>query len=85
MLPIYIINLSSDNKKRDRIKAILNNLGLKYTIVNAINGNQLTKEEINQVYSKNKALKEMKRELKPSEIGCALSHISIYNKITSEN
>ena len=58
---------------------------LTYQFVDAVYGKDLTENEIVQVYSKEKALHEFGRELTKGEIGCALSHLSIYREIVDKN
>jgi len=82
---IRIQDLKSDKKRKKIIQSILANLDLQHTVTEAIHGNSLSTEEINHLYNSEGSIREMKRELKPSEIGCALSHISIYKKIIENN
>jgi len=84
-IPIFIINLKQDSKKKKQMQIQLDNLDLKAEFFEAVNGNSLTQEEIDRVYQKNVAIREFKRELSRGEIGCALSHLSIYKKMIEQN
>ena len=58
--------------------------GLKAEFVDAIDGKLLSGKDINKFYSTTKSIKQIGRELAVSEIGCALSHKKIYQKIADE-
>ena len=83
--PIFVINLKKDTDRKDRIKNILRSRKLNFNFIDAVDGNQLTSNEINSIYDKNMSLFRSKRELKPSEIGCALSHLSIYKRMLKDD
>lgn len=80
----YFINLEKDLEKRADIITLSENLFKDYEIINAINGNALTKVELNEVYSEKKTLEYFNRPLTKGEVGCALSHIKIYKKILNQ-
>lgn len=71
-------------ERRKFIKSQLDNQNLNYEFITAIYGKKLTTEEIQKLYDKKKAKKYYFRELNPSEIGCALSHKFIYQKMINE-
>ena len=81
MIPIFVINLERESKKRVRITSQLEKLGLSFTLVKAIEGKSLSEKEIDGVYSSQNAIQIFKRELSLGEIGCALSHLSVYRKM----
>lgn len=58
---------------------------LQVEFVEAVYGNSLSEEEVNKVYSSDKSISSFGRELSRGEIGCALSHKMIYEKMLSEN
>ena len=51
---------------------------LNYQVVNAVCGHDLSDKYIDQVTSKHETINHHGRELTKGEIGCALSHLSIY-------
>ncbi len=59
--------------------------GLKYSFIHAVDGSQLDDKEINQIVDHKLSLKKLKKKLVREEIGCLLSHLSIYKKIINEN
>ena len=84
---IYIVNLQEDHERRRNILNQIKNQKLyNFEIIDAINGNELTQIELNNLVFKNKKLKNpWNTKMSPSQIGCALSHIKIYKKfINSE-
>ena len=79
--PIFIINLSNDNEKKQYMQQLCNKYNLYPEFIEAVDGRLLNDNDISAVYSKDKAIKTISRELSKGEIGCALSHIKIYQKM----
>lgn len=83
--PIFVISLKHSNR-REIIKSRLNELGLKFEFFDAVYGKDLTKEELEQIdfdfYPKNYGAR---KALTLGEIGCALSHIKLYEYIVERN
>ncbi|MGV6478762.1 glycosyltransferase family 25 protein [Pantoea agglomerans] len=76
---IFVINLARSTERRASIERQLDELKLDYEIIEAVDGSQLSYADI-------------KRETRPlnyalscGEVGCALSHINVYKKISAEN
>lgn len=83
-LPIFVINLERRPDRKDQIKTRLDNLGIKnYKFVNAVDGKQLTDEDLLTVYDDIRA-KEIHRSMEATEIACALSHINCAKRIIDE-
>ena len=80
-ITILIISL----KKSKRVKFLINRLkklDLKYKIINGINGRELHKEKKLDKYADEKIIKKkIGRDMSPSEIGAAASHIKAYKFI----
>jgi len=84
-MKIFVINLKSDVKRLQRILTQFKKFNIvDFEIVEAINGRQLSESQINQHYDKN-AASFIIRELGPTEIACALSHIEVCNRIIKYN
>lgn len=83
-LPIWVLNLERSPERRAFIEALLNTLKLDYEIVNAVDGLKLTSEDI-LLYSRKDAMRCSERELNLGEIGCALSHVRMWQRIIDEN
>jgi glycosyl transferase family 25 len=83
--PIFVVNLEKDKAKKQKIQKLCDKFNLEVEFICAVNGNDLTKTEIDNIYDKNNSLKNIDRELTKGEIGCALSHRNIYQKMVDEN
>lgn len=79
--PTFVINLDDEFLRRESISQQLDKINAQYNIFSAVNGNAMTNDELNDVYSESGAILRQSRPLTPSEIGCALSHIRVYEKI----
>ncbi|QLB42998.1 glycosyltransferase family 25 protein [Mannheimia pernigra] len=83
--PIFIISLK-DSTRRKEISARLNSLELDFQFFDAVYGKALTQEQLKQIdfefYPQKYAAK---KPLTLGEIGCALSHIKMYEHIVANN
>lgn len=88
-MKIYVINLPESVERRKSIEQNLQQLGLEYEIVPAVHGKRLTPEEQALVKTEDSVILELAAgkkvkfmdKLYPGEIGCALSHLRVYQKI----
>ena len=80
-MKIYVINLKKDINKRQRIISMFQKLNISnYEIFDAVNGNELNHFEINKKwYDPWSHL-----HLTKGEVGCALSHYQLWQKIKNE-
>lgn len=81
----FVISLKDS---KDRQKSILDQckrLGIEPVFISAVYGRNLTGSEVYQYSNQKKAKQLFGRELLLGEIGCALSHKRIYQKIIDEN
>lgn len=79
----YVINLE---KRPDRLKYIseqLDQLGLEYERVEAVDGSSL--ERPYPLFNEKRFLLDQKKHVVSGEIGCALSHREIWKKIVANN
>ena len=83
-MKIFIINLVSAIERHKFMQDQLERLGLEYEFFPAINGRELSKEELKSKVSREWSIIYEGRELGLAEIGCALSHLEIYKKIIQE-
>jgi glycosyl transferase family 25 len=81
----FIISLPKDRNRREYLGSQLEKLDVPFSIVNAVHGAALSADELAASYDRKKALRLFNRELSKGEIGCALSHITIYKKMVAEN
>ena len=91
-MKIFIINLKRRDDKLERIKDRISKIGLdKYyeiEIFNAIDGREINKEYLiqnNYEISLNWNDNLHRRPMKWGEIGCAISHYQVWNKIIEQN
>lgn len=79
-MKIFIINLESDIERKYSMLQQASSLGLDVEIIKAVNGKQLSKDEVMKLsrdfYSNGMTL---------GELGCSLSHLSVYQRIVDEN
>ena len=83
--PLWVVNLARSPERRAYITAHLRERGLPFEIVPAVDGQTLTERELAGVYSPDRAIATIGRELTPGEIGCALSHLQLYRRMVREN
>ena len=79
---IYVVNLKNDLDRRKNIINEIEKQNIKnYEIIDAIDGNELSEQELNNLSYKDKNLiNPWNIKMSPSQVGCALSHIKIYKK-----
>lgn len=78
---IVVINLPTSTDRRQDISEHLADLGLEYEFFDAIDGRQMSVEEIASVYAPDLAKTTQWGELTRGEIGCALSHQAIWQAL----
>ena len=76
----FIINLERQPLKKANIEKICQSLDLDYQFIKAIDGYQLSDDYIQSISSD-----YPNNYLTKGEIGCALSHISVYKEIIDNN
>ena len=79
-MKIFIINLKSKSDLRLKMMAQINALNLNAEFIDAIVGNELSDKEISD-----KVHNYPDCQLTKGEIGCALSHLTIYEKMVRDN
>lgn len=84
-MKIFIINLEHAHERRDSVERQMAALGLEYEFIPAVYGKHLSPEERAQKYDDSKAFRNQCRSLVDAEIGIALSHINIYERIINED
>lgn len=86
MLPtsIFVINLPGQSDRRISISTQLDSTGLGYEIVPAVDGRKLSSEELGAHYRRDSVEAGVRREMTLGEIGCALSHQSVYRRMIEQ-
>ena len=83
-MKIFAINLPKDVARRASLDKQGNGLGLSIEWVVGVYGRELAPDELRAAYRSRLARQRLGREMTPAEIGCALSHISIYRRIVTD-
>jgi glycosyl transferase family 25 len=78
---IYVINLKKDISKKEFMISQLSNLNLNYEFIDAVYGKELNEKEVKGLTNLELTVNSIGRGLSLGELGCALSHKSIYEKI----
>ena len=77
--PVYVINMEKDTIRWGNVVSQLSRLGIQHERVEAVNGAHLTQEETDAVYRYR--WWKSPHDLVPSEIGCYLSHLRIWQRL----
>ena len=83
-MQIYLINLDKDKDRLAIIDLQLKKLGINYERFSAIYAKDISKEELNKYVNRFRWWCCMGRKILPGEVGCALSHYSIYRTIINK-
>lgn len=81
-IPIFVINLPIDVKRREVIEKRLKELGASYEFMDGLYGDD---PRVLEKYDETRAIKEHGKPLLFGEKGCALAHALVYEKIIKEN
>lgn len=83
-MKIFVINLETHPERLAFADEQLKRLGLAYERLPAVMGKALSKQEMRQAWAKFHSWCVMGRLIQPGEIGCALSHQQIYQRMVAE-
>ena len=81
---VFIISLLRATERREHISTQMQEQNIPYEFFDAVDGRTLTEEQKSQA-DLELAEELLGHTLVPGEIGCALSHIGIYEKMVEEN
>ena len=80
-LKARIINMPKDTKRRDDITAKLREHPyIDYSFIEAVDGRLLSPLQQDQLFDRDRFRRTYRREVKPGEIGCVLSHRNIWKE-----
>ena len=82
-MKIFLVNLDRDKERLASIDGQLKKMHIEYERVSAIYGKDLSKNDLEQVYSSFRWWCAMGRPVALAEIGCALSHYQIYRRMVA--
>ncbi|HVW54671.1 MAG TPA: glycosyltransferase family 25 protein [Rhizobiaceae bacterium] len=77
----FVIHLGRATQRRPQVEKLLTQLHLPAGIIDAVDGNKLTREEIAAVFRRNLHRPGYPFEVRPTEIGCFLSHRKAWQTI----
>jgi glycosyl transferase family 25 len=80
--PIFIISSIAAEARRAACQAAMDRLGLEFQFFDAVNGSDLSEDQVARVYDRDKNAKLFKRPLSKPEIGCYLSHHALWARIS---
>ena len=80
----FSVNLPQDLQRKVSIIREFEGIKMPVDIIDAVDGRKMMKEELQVSYDEKRAIAEF-RGLSRSELGCSLSHLSIYKKIIDES
>ena len=83
-MKVYVINLKRGVKRRERISQRLRELGVAYEIIEAVDGVELSEHDKSNAVRRFTFWCHVGRGVLDGEIGCALSHASIYKRFIEE-
>lgn len=83
-MKIFVINLERDVQRREFMAGQLARDQLTAEFVPAVYGASLSEEERTRLYSDRWAKIHRSRSLVPAEIGCALSHLKVYEAMVRQ-
>lgn len=82
----FVINLKTSVERRKNVENMLKNEHLiDYEFIVAVDGREMSEEERKNIFDIEYAEKFYGRDIKPGEIGCALSHQKCYRRIMERN
>lgn len=85
-LKTYLINLDRNPERLEHMREVLDGLGLEYERVAAVDGKALSEAEMAAAFNaKRSYIAKRGYRLCASEIGCSLSHLSVYRKMVEGN
>lgn len=83
MIPVFVISLSRSLERREMARKQMSHLGIGYSFFDAVDGRNLMDEDVRRV-DQVEAKKFSGHDLSPGEIGCALSHIKLYEMMVEK-
>ena len=83
MWPSYVINLARNVQRMENSARQLDAAGLAWHRIDAVNGWELSQDEVAQVYDATRNARDGKQPLVAPEIGCYMSHIAAWERIAA--
>jgi len=80
-VPIFVVSLAKDNSRRAPFAAKMQELGLNFTFVDAVDGRQSLPSIYVHEVDRHSAKKRLHRDISDGELACSLSHIHLYKTV----
>lgn len=84
MIPVFIISLTRSADRRAMIERQMSHLGVNFEFFDAVDGKSLPSDSLAKV-DFNLARETCGHDLSLGEVGCAMSHINIYEMMVEKN
>lgn len=84
-IKIFVISLKASKGRRKKIKSQMQRFGLKFEFFDAIDARKSVPKKYIDKIDYNIIRKNLGRDMTTGEIGCALSHSLVYEKLVAEN
>ena len=81
---VYVINLPKSFERKKFMEEQLNSHGITAHFVSAVNGYEMSESDIESVFDEKLCIDKLGRKLSRGEIGCYLSHFSVYQIFISD-
>ena len=83
--PIFVISLKDAHERRAKIRKALDDRGLEYEIMDAVDGRGGLPEEYEGILNRAGTHAAFTRDMSDTEYACALSHMSVYEQIVERH
>ena len=84
MIPVFIISLTRSADRRAMVERQMSHLGINFEFFDAVDGKSLPSDRLAKV-DINLARETCGHDLSLGEVGCAMSHINIYEVMVERN
>lgn len=84
-VPVFVVNLQRDHEKKAHMVSIAQANNVELEFIDAVYGKDLSQAQVDDIYDESLSQKALGRGLSRGELGCALSHLSIYQKMVEQN
>ncbi|MYC27794.1 MAG: glycosyltransferase family 25 protein [Nitrospira sp. SB0662_bin_26] len=83
-IPVFVVSLPDCTERRESISKALFNLGIKFEFIDAVDGRHGLDPQYEDQIDRT-TTKQNGKILSDAEFACALSHLTVYQRIVSEN
>lgn len=84
-MKIFVINLDRHPERLVSIRQQLQEFGMDHERIRAVDGGTLSQQQLDEIYDPALVRRTLGRDLARGEIGCAMSHLSVYRKMAEQS